>query len=359
VTGAILEISVILEYNRIKFQITNSKIQMEKCLKRHLSFLVIIAIVFLLAENVSASNLTTLSDRMNRGAPSIGANHEIKFLTPSGVGDAGQFFEVTFASGFNLTAVTYNDIDLFYGHVTGMETEETINSIPNTTDWGVTILASSITFTHPTDDANGDILPNDFIVLRIGKNAAGGIHQIINPSTIGSKIISINGSFGDTGKLAVAIYHDQVGIVAGQQGGSPPLPAQPTLDPMICPIFKSPKTITGTTQGGTTVLINGLTDNIDYPSYGAWSYLASLNVGDNLFDIVARDSYGQNSSVLSVNIVRWKIGDTNGNFIVDDFDLAGLAHNWNISWCNADFNEDGIIDDFDLAGLASHWDSIY
>ncbi len=332
---------------------------MRKCLKRHLSFFVIIAIVFLLGKNAFASNLTTLSDRMNRGAPSTSANHEIKFLTPSGIGDSGKSFDINFAPGFNLSTINYNDIDLFHGPVTGLEIEETLNSIPNATDWGVTILASSITFTHPTDNASGDILPNDFIVLRIGKNASGGIHQIINPSTIGSKIISISGSFGDTGKLAVAIYHDQVGIVAGQQGGLPSPPTPPTLDPMICPIFKSPKTITGTAPGGTTVLINGLTDNIDYPSYGAWSYLATLNVGDNLFDIVARDSYGQNSSVLSVNIVRWRIGDTNGNFVVDDFDLAGLAFHWETNWCYADFNEDGIVDDFDLSGLAAHWDGIY
>jgi hypothetical protein len=332
---------------------------MEKCLTRHLSFLVIIALVFLFCKNVLASNLTTLSDRMDRGAPYVGANHEIKFLTPSGVGQSGKNFSIIFDSGFNLTAVTYKDINLFHGPITGLETEETLNSSATATDWGVVISGSSIIFTHPTDDANGDILPNDFIVVRIGKNTTSGIHQILNPSTIGSKIISINGSFGDAGKLAVAIYHDQVGIKAGPKSSLPPPPVQPTLNPVVCPIFKSPHEISGTMPSGTTVLINGFSDNVSYPDFNTWSYMAALNLGDNSFDIVARDAYGRDSSTLSVDIVRWRIGDTNGNFVVDDFDLAGLAYHWETNWCYADFNEDGIVDDFDLAGLASHWDGIY
>lgn len=301
---------------------------MEKCLKRHLSFLVIIALVFLFCKNATASNLTTLSDRMDRGAPNVGANHEIKFLTPSGVGQAGKNFDITFDSGFNLTAVTYNDIDLFHGPITGLETEETLNSSSTPNDWGVSISGSSIIFTHPSDDANGDILLNDFIVVRIGKNASGGTHQISNPSIIGSKIISITGSFGDSGKLAVAIYRDQVGIEAGPKPSLPPPPAQPTLNPIVCPIFKSPKEISGTKPSGTTILINGSSDNVNYPDFNTWSYMAALNLGDNSFDIVARDAYGQDSSTLSADIVRWRIGDTNGNFIVDDFDLAGLASHW-------------------------------
>lgn len=334
---------------------------MGKCLKRHLRFLVITAIIFLLPQNVSASNLVNLSDRMSRGGPNIEANHEIKFLTPSGIEDSSQYLQIIFDTGFNLSSIVYNDIDLFHGPVTGLETEEILNSIPTAMAWGVLISGNTIKFTHPTDNILGDILPNEFIVLRIGTNASGGTHKILNPASIGSKIISITGNFSDSGKLAVAIFRDQVGINAGEQGGGglPPPPAQPTINPLVCPNFKSPKEINGTMPAGTTLFINGSADNINNPSFGTWRYLATLNLGDNFFDIVARDSNGQNSSVLSVNIVRWRNGDTNGNFIVDDFDLSGVAHNWETDWCFGDFNEDDIVDDFDLSGLAAHWDSIY
>jgi hypothetical protein len=141
--------------------------------------------------------------------------------------------------------------------------------------------------------------------------------------------------------------------------GWPNPPAQPTINGRICPIFRLDFTIDGTKPSATTIYINGSNENVNYPTDLLWNKLVGLGLGANLFLIYAQDTYGQNSSILTATVNRCEVGDTNCSGIIDDFDLAGLAYNWNTTWCYADFNEDGIVDDFDLSGLAAHWDSVY
>ena len=205
---------------------------MLKCSKQEKIWIIfcifLITIFFVLPQNSLAASLTNLSDKMSRQAPSTASNHEIKFSTPSGLGNSGEYLRIIFDSDFNLAAITFADIDLWHGPTTGLETTETLGALANATNWGVTISGSQIDFTHPTNNANGDILSNDKVAVRIGLNAVGGTQQIINPGTIGSKIITISGNYGDAGKLAVAIYQDQVGV-GGQTTLAPPNPV--ILDP--------------------------------------------------------------------------------------------------------------------------------
>lgn len=439
---------------------------MFKCLKQEKIWIIfcifLITIILLLPQISAAASLLDLSDKMSRQAPSTASNHEIKFATPSGVGNSGEYLRIIFASGFNLSAISYADIDLLHGPVTGLETNETLAAAASAINWGVTVSGSQIDFLHPTNNANGDILSNDKVVIRIGLNATGGTQQIINPGSTGSKIITLGGNYGDSGKLAVAIYADQIGV-GGQTAGAPPnpvildppfnittgsmdlswsknidltfqryelyrattpgvtnltgtlvvtytdnnqttysqiglsadttyyyvvyvydtgglftpsnevsaktlsaggtslppRPAMPTIDQKICPIFLPAITLTGGKPVGTIVFINNSTDNVNYPTPISWSSFVNLVMGNNLFLIYSRDSYGQNSDVLNATVLRCRIGDTNCSSIVDDFDLAGLAYHWETDWCYGDFNHDFIDDDFDLAGLASHWDGIY
>ncbi|OGY42375.1 MAG: hypothetical protein A2Y82_04420 [Candidatus Buchananbacteria bacterium RBG_13_36_9] len=427
-------------------------------------FSIFVISIFLFPLNSQAANLHTLSDKLTRHAPSTAADHEIKFTTPSGIGTSGQYLHLAFGSGFNLSGLTVNDIDLLHGPLTGTETSENLTATASLTSWGVAISISgaSIDFTHPTDNDFGDINPDDVVVIRIGLNAAGGTKQIINPATIGSKVISISGNFGDSGKLATAIFADQVGVggetfmappnpvilnfpynvttnsmdldwsqnndfdfnryelymgtspgvtnlsgdlllsetdhtqtifnIAGlapnrtyyfvvyvfdndslnapsnevnaktETGGGPPWPnppAIPTIDQRLCPIFLPQTLISGTKPSGTIIFINGFSEDITYPTAITWRKIVNLSLGNNLFLIYARDSFNQNSDLLTATVSRCEVGDTNCNQVIDDFDLAGLAGHWEINWCFADFNEDGIVDDFDLSGLAAHWDSVY
>ncbi len=191
-------------------------------------FIFLMIISFLLPKIISAASLTVMSDRMTRHAPLTVSDHEIKFTTPSGVGDSGQYIRILFDSGFDLSNIDYTDIDLMHGAITGVESDETLDSIADITSWGVNIGVNNIDFSHPTNNLNGDILPGDKIVIRIGFSANGGDQQIINPAIIGSKIITLTGNYGDSGKLAVAIFQDQVGV-GGETSGLAPVAV--VLDP--------------------------------------------------------------------------------------------------------------------------------
>lgn len=435
--------------------------------KRKSFFKVLILFVFLmfflLPQNLEAFGLHTLSDKMTRHAPNTASDHEIKFITPSGLGQSGQYLSIIFGAGFNLSTIDYTDIDLFHGPISGLENNESLSAAASATSWGVSKSSSQLDFYHPTDNLNGDIAPNDIVIIRIGLNASSGDQQIANPATIGSKIIEIAGNFGDNGKLAVPIANDQVGIqgqppgtpptaiilyppfnisytsmdlnwsantdfdfnryelyystspgvtnldnllvtytdssetffhvinltpntayyfvvyvydtdglfvlsnevsgttLAGGGGGvTPPPPLPPAIDQRYCPIFVSPYTLTGTKEAGTEIYINGSNADIFFPTQTTWSKSVNLNLGENTFVLYARDvATGQNSNIVSATVIRWRVGDTNGNFRVDDYDLSALAAHFWTDWCFADFNEDDFVDDFDLSGLAANWDNLY
>lgn len=423
-------------------------------------FSVFIVGCFLAVSKAQAADLNTLSDTMSRQAPGIAADHEIKFTTPSGAGAASGYIRISFDGGFDISQILFSDLELWHGPVTGTETQETIAATANSTAWGMARASNHIDLIHPINPANGNIAANDKVIIKIA-----GTHKIINPVSIGSKIMDLGiydslNNVIDSGRLAVPIAIDQVGVncsattlpnpvilnfpynisqttmdlswsqnldcnfdryelymatspgvtnlngtlllsvnnstqtifnlsglVSGRtyyfivyvyntlgnsapsnevsgttlSGGHiiPPPPAPPSINFRACPIFISPFNINGTKPSQTTIFINGSSDGVTYPDDLSWDKLVNLAVGSNLFLINAQDLYGQNSSVLTATVTRCRVGDTNCNGVVDDFDLAGLAAHWATGWCYADFNEDGIVDDFDLSGLAAHWDSVY
>lgn len=425
--------------------------------------LFVLVTFFVFPQNLSAFGLHTLSDKMTRHAPLTTSDHQLKFITPSGIGNSGQYLRVSFDPGFDLSNIDYTDIDLTHGPTTGLEKAEILNSTVTSTAWGVTVSGSQIDFWHPNDNANGDISPNDIIVIKIGLNASGGNQQIINPATVGSKVIRIDGNFGDSGNLAVAIFQDQIGVqgqppltpptpvvlddpfnistnsmdlswsvnydydfdryelyisqspgvtnlngtllvtyydrnltdysvtnllvnttyyyvvyvydteglsapsnevtaTTDSSGGSdvpPSLPLPPAVYERECPIFISPFDLAGIRQAGTTIFVNGTSQGVIYPTATTWVKSVDLSLGDNNFTLFARNASGQNSNIVAVTVTRWRVGDTNGDFRVDDFDLSGLAAHFWTDWCFADFNHDDWVDDFDLSGLAANWDNVY
>lgn len=173
--------------------------------------------------SLQAAGLHTLSDRISRHAPLTGAVHEIKFTTPSGVGEAGDYIRIAFDGGFDLNAIIFSDVTLSHGPVTGLEITETVSAAPSATSWGLSVSGNHIDLIHPTDSANGDIAPNEVIYIEIGAT-----HKIINPAVIGSKIITlsifnISNTVIDIGRLAVPIAEDRVGV-NGVPTGTMPTP---------------------------------------------------------------------------------------------------------------------------------------
>ena len=147
----------------------------------------------------------------------------------------------------------------------------------------------------------------------------------------------------------------------GGGGGETELPEEilapkPTIDDYMSETTDTFIILKGTRGENTTIYINNASDNVIYPGDLLWQSLRSLNLGQNIFNIYAKDSAGNISETVTAAITRYKIGDINRDGYVDDLDLALLAAHWAENWPKADINNDKIIDDLDLAVLASHWD---
>ena len=178
-----------------------------------------IAGVLMLSQPFCASALV-LSPRslvMERELPNVASNQEIRFFTPSGVVSALQTIVIHYPAGFDLSTISVGDIDLSWGPSTGLENSETLSGSPGFNIWGVTINSVNRTIGFAAPSNAGPISPASYVVIRIGTNASGGTHKIINPSGLGDSavFIAIDGTFGDTGGIDLPLYtHSQISIGA-------------------------------------------------------------------------------------------------------------------------------------------------
>ncbi len=164
---------------------------------------------FMVAE---AASVTNASDTLSSSAPGLASNHTIVFTTPNGL-TIGQTIELDFESGFVLTSITEDDVDIL---ING-SSSSTASTTAAAGVWGVTIAGQTITFETPTDLG---VASSSVVTIRVGSNAVDfgtGANQIINPtSTTTSKQIDIGGTMQDSGQVRVAII-DQVVVTANVQ----------------------------------------------------------------------------------------------------------------------------------------------
>lgn len=165
---------------------------------------------------------------MSRQQTSQASDHEIKFVTPSGVDAPTDTITLEFQTGFDLSAVGFGDIDLAIdadgaiGDCSAAPwTDKALAATANATDWGAHVSGQVLTLTPPTGAALGEIPAGSCVRVLIGKNASGGSanSQIVNPASSGSYVITLSGGFGDGGTAAVAIDGgDQVTVTASVSG---------------------------------------------------------------------------------------------------------------------------------------------
>lgn len=182
-------------------------------------FLVAIYLVPLIPKAIAAGQVTSLSDTMSRLKASTASNHEIKFVTPTGVA-AGQTIILTFSAGFTgVTNIAFGDIDFAQNSGSdcsaGSWTEKTLAATPSGATWG----ADGDSDTTVTLTSGTDTITNGRCVrIRIGTNAtegATGDTQISNGAIGVADTVTIGGTFTDYGTLAVEIIaNDQVVITA-------------------------------------------------------------------------------------------------------------------------------------------------
>ncbi len=182
----------------------------------------------ILVPQVRAAALTTLSDVVSSHTAGEGSDHTIRFTTPTGVESSTDTITLTFASGFDLSGISFADVDILHG-VTGDETSEAVAATPAAGTWGASISGAVLTLTAPTDAIVGEIAAGDVVMILIGEHATGGTDQIMNPTTPLDYPIFIAGTFGDTGQIGIAVAEDDsVGVSATVPGAAPEPEPEPT-----------------------------------------------------------------------------------------------------------------------------------
>ncbi len=146
----------------------------------------------------------------------------------------------------------------------------------------------------------------------------------------------------------------------GVGGGSTSTSSTPTLgeglteEGMVS--FDGTITLYGRMQTGHTIMVNDdAFDDITYPTSTTWRADISLNLGVNYLYIVAVSPGGIESNALLVIVTYSLVGDVNGDFSIDDYDLSLLVNAWGEDELFADFNEDNIVDDYDFSLFVSRW----
>ncbi len=183
------------------------------------SFLTILSIVLgasiVQVQLAYAAALSTLSDTQSSVKVSTLSDHTIQFITPTGVAAAGTI-TLTFPAGYTMGSFNVNNID-FATSTTGACTglvDGAVAGVASGGTWGVAQAGQVITITSGT----GVIPANRCIQIEIGSNAtfgATGATQITNPATPGTHIITIAGTFGDTGSISTSIVTDDTVAMTG------------------------------------------------------------------------------------------------------------------------------------------------
>lgn len=160
-------------------------------------------------QHASAASLTSLSDTMSTVKKNTVSNHDISFVTPTGVA-SGQTIILTFPSDYSIDAsLDYTDIDVLDDGVNA-----TLAGTPSGATWGaVRTSGTVITLTN----GNVAVAPASVVRIKIGTNAssgATGTHQITNPTTGGTYALAITGSFTDTGSISNTIVDDDTVAVS-------------------------------------------------------------------------------------------------------------------------------------------------
>jgi hypothetical protein len=161
-----------------------------------------------------AAALTTLSDTQSSVKVSTPSDHTIQFVTPTGVA-AGTNITITFPPGWTIGALATTSIDFATSTSATCSgfADALISNTASGLTWGVSTTTSVITITSGT----ATIPANRCVQIEIGSNATSsgtGSTTIVNPSSATTSIITIGGSFGDTGSITANIIADDTVVVS-------------------------------------------------------------------------------------------------------------------------------------------------
>lgn len=186
---------------------------MKHSVRRSISLVAMFAMIFGLnfgfVRVASALTITSAKDILSTITDAAEANHTISWVSPSGVANAATI-TITFPTGFSLTGVTEDDIDIS-GSTEGELT--TAADCSAAEDASAVIASQTLTFTLCSGDG-GDFTNSETITVEIGTHATAsgtGANQINNQTVAQNNsdaVIDITSGASDLGSVAVEIVAD-------------------------------------------------------------------------------------------------------------------------------------------------------
>ena len=150
-----------------------------------------------------AANVTSFSDTLSTSAPSVAANHTLRFTTPTGVAN-GSTITVVFPAGFTgAGSIGVLDIDV------ATTSNYTVGTSCGAVDVAESFSGNTLTLTMCAAGGKS-IPPNGTTTIKIGNHATfggNGTNRLVNP-TVGSYEISLTAGASDTGDTRVAIVNN-------------------------------------------------------------------------------------------------------------------------------------------------------
>ncbi len=237
---------------------------------------VVIITTLVAAASAHAATVTSASYLVTTLRTSTAANHSLLFTTPTGASE-GSTVIISFSSDFNISSLTEDDVDVSDDGVQ-LTTAATCAGSEKIS----VAIGSAITLTVCAGDG-GAIAAGSVVSIKIGTNATNsgiGTQQIVNPAAAGTYFVSLSGSFGDSGSIALPISAsaDAISVTAtipisggggGGGGETPPVPPADTTAPIISSVVVSQ--ITGssaliswtTNESATSKLEYGITNGLE------------------------------------------------------------------------------------------------
>jgi len=279
-----------------------------------LAFGIAVSILYYMVNQIGlldASGIIGASDVVTNAGAGAFSNHEIKFISSSGLLAAGTF-SINFVGGtanpFSIGAVDYSDIDLAIssGNCEAAFTETDLAFSPGGATWGVGIIGNEITFTSGTD-----IIPAGRCVrVLIGTNAITGgvganrITNPVQPATSGNpiKIDIIAGP--DTGSIALGIADSSsVSVTAS---------VLPYMSVTVLPVICDMGTLSKTTLSACSYVLT-VSSSTGYSTTIAdlTAPVAFVNIADGVTTIPATDG------MMTIGTSEYGVAVSNANPAVE------------------------------------------
>ncbi len=266
----------------------------------------------------NAATITGVNDYPTTLQSSQAANHTVLFTTPTGAA-LGSTITLSFSTPFDTSTITEDDVDVADDGVD----LTTAATCAGTEQASVSIASDVVTITICAGDG-GAIAAASQITIEIGTNATSsgtGSNRITNPTSTGTYFLSVAGTFGDAGSIALPIAgDDSVSVTAdvasrssgtGTGGGSSPTSdtTAPTISNIVVSnVTETSATITWTTDESSTSSVSyGITSDADdstsSDSSSTTSHsttLTGLTAGETYYFTVSSTDSSGNSATSSV-----------------------------------------------------------